>query len=153
MTTKTEIFRISRSSEKGTRKQNVEEALLREEFGLVGDAHAGSTRQVSLLPYESYLTLMDSRDNIDEIIPGAFGDNITTIGFQFVDMEVGKKINIGNDIELEITEIGKSTCHKGCDIMRTIGDCIMPREGVFAKVIKGGTIKVGDNIAWGSDGL
>lgn len=150
MTSNTQIFKISVSHKKGTQKDNVNEAELEVDFGIVGDAHAGSRRQVSMLPYESYLKFLESRDDISEIKPGDFADNITTIGFPFDEVEVGKKICIGSDIELEVTEIGKSECHTGCYIRRTVGDCIMPREGIFAKVLKGGKIKVGDKIAWGN---
>ena len=151
MTTRTEIFRISVSARKGTQKTNVTEARLKDNYGIVGDAHAGSKRQVSLLAYESYLAFLESRDDISEIKPGDFADNITTIGLSFSEVEVGKRIGIGQDIELEVTEIGKSECHYGCHIRKTVGDCIMPREGIFAKVIRGGTFQVGDRIAWKTD--
>ena len=153
MSTKTRIFRISISARKGTQKANVTEARLKDNYGIIGDAHAGSRRQVSLLPYESYAAFLESRNDISEINPGDFAENITTIGLSFVEVEIGRKIRIGNDIELEVTEIGKSECHHGCHIRKTVGDCIMPREGIFAKVIKGGTIQEGDKIAWARDVL
>jgi len=147
------IFRISISTRKGTQKTNVAEARLKDNYGIIGDAHAGSRRQVSLLPYESYAAFLASRSDISEIKPGDFAENITTIGFSFVEVKVGRRIHIGDDIELEVTEIGKSECHNGCHIRKTVGDCIMPREGIFAKVIKGGTIQEGDKIAWARDVL
>ena len=153
MSIRKRIFRISISTRKGTQKTNVAEARLKDNYGIIGDAHAGSRRQVSLLPYESYAAFLASRSDISEIKPGDFAENITTIGFSFVEVQVGRKIHIGDDIELEVTEIGKSECHNGCHIRKTVGDCIMPREGIFAKVIKGGTIQEGDKIAWARDVL
>ena len=153
MSIKTQIFRISISARKGTQKTNVTEARLKNNYGIVGDGHAGSKRQVSLLAYESYKAFLASRNDISEINPGDFAENITTIGLSFVEVKVGRKIRIGDDIELEVTEIGKSECHHGCHIRKTVGDCIMPREGIFAKVIRGGTIQVGDKIAWAGDVL
>ncbi len=153
MSTKTRIFRISVSARKGTQKTNVAEACLKDNYGIIGDAHAGSWRQVSLLPYESYAAFLASRSDISEIKPGDFAENITTIGLSFGQVKVGRKIRIGKEIELEVTEIGKSECHHGCHIRKTVGDCIMPREGIFAKVIRGGKIQEGDIIAWGGDVL
>ncbi|MFQ5608026.1 MAG: MOSC domain-containing protein [Candidatus Zixiibacteriota bacterium] len=142
------VYRISKSEKKGTKKTNAESASLKEDFGMIGDAHAGSSRQVSLLAYESYQVFLASRNDIDEIRPGDFADNITTIGLPVEDIVVGNHIFIGEDIHLEVTELGKSECHYGCPIRRSIGDCIMPREGIFAKVIKGGEFRVGDNIRY-----
>lgn len=153
MTTKTEVYRISLSKEKHTPKQNTQVAELLEDYGIMGDAHAGSKRQVSLLSYEAYMRFLESRDDISEIKPGDFADNITTIGLPFEEAKVGKKIFIGSEIELEVTEIGKSGCHTGCNIRKSIGDCIMPREGIFAKVIKGGQFFVGDDIKWGASAI
>lgn len=146
MSTTSKVFRVSVSEKKGTQKHNVESVTLKEDFGIVGDAHAGSKRQVSLLSWEAYQIFLESRNDIDEIGPGDFADNITTIGVDFDDIVVGKSIFIGDDIHLEVTELGKSECHHGCPIRRTVGDCIMPRDGIFAKVIKGGVFKVGDSI-------
>lgn len=146
MNSKTRVYRVSISEKKGTQKQNVESAVLKENFGIINDAHAGSKRQVSLLSWEAYETFLESRNDIDEIGPGDFADNITTIGLDFEDIEVGKHILIGEKIQLEVTELGKSECHYGCPIRRTVGDCIMPRDGIFARVIKGGEFKVGDAI-------
>ncbi len=153
MSIKTKIFRISVSECKGTQKTNVAEAQLKDNYGIIGDAHAGSRRQVSLLPFESYTAFLASRNDISEINPGDFAENITTIGLSFAEVKVGGRIRIGENIELEVTEIGKSECHHGCHIRKTVGDCIMPREGIFAKVIKGGTIQEGDGISWSRDAL
>lgn len=148
MRSESNVYKISISEKKGTKKTNVESAALKEDFGMIGDAHAGSKRQVSLLAYESYMDFIASRDDIDEIRPGDFADNITTIGLSIKDIVVGNHIFIGEEIHLEVTELGKSECHTGCPIRRSIGDCIMPREGIFAKVIKGGKFHVGDNIRY-----
>ncbi len=153
MSTKTRIFRISISERKGTQKTNIAEAKLKDNYGIIGDAHAGSRRQVSLLPFESYAAFLASRGDISEINPGDFAENITTIGLSFVEVKVGRRIRIGDGLELEVTEIGKSECHNGCHIRKKVGDCIMPREGIFAKVIRGGAIKEGDKIAWSRDVL
>ncbi len=146
MSTNSRVFRVSVSDKKGTQKHNVESVTLKEDFGIVGDAHAGSKRQVSLLAWEAYENFLASRNDIDEIGPGDFADNITTIGLDYDEIVVGKNIFIGDDIHLEVTELGMSECHYGCPIRRTVGDCIMPRDGIFAKVIKGGVFQVGDSI-------
>jgi MOSC domain-containing protein YiiM len=110
------------------------------EHGLKGDAHAGSGRQVSLLAQES----------IDKMIalgaavsPGDFAENITVQGLEVMSLPVGARLKVGPEAELEITQIGKA-CHKGCAIREQVGDCVMPREGVFARVLKGGVVKPGD---------
>ncbi len=144
MTSSGLIHRISVSKVRGDKKSNVDEALLADDYGIVGDVHAGSERQVSLLPLESFAKL-DS-DLID-INPGDFAENLTTIGLDFGGVTVGKRLTVGEEIALEITQIGKE-CHRGCRIFEIVGDCIMPREGVFAKVIQGGIIKIGDSIRW-----
>ena len=146
MKTECKVYRISTSEKKGTKKKNIQSAGLKDNFGMIGDAHAGSKRQVSLLAYESYQDFIASRDDIDEIRPGDFADNITTIGVPIKEIVVGNQIFIGDNIHLEVTELGKSECHTGCPIRRSIGDCIMPREGIFAKVIKGGQFDIGDAI-------
>jgi MOSC domain-containing protein YiiM len=134
---------ISISKEKGTKKVNVPGASLQENFGVVGDAHAGSWhRQVSLLAVES---IDKMRSMGVEAGPGDFAENITTEGIDLVSLSVGSKLKLGAGSELEITQFGKE-CHSRCEIFEQVGDCIMPREGVFAKVTKAGTIKVGDVI-------
>jgi MOSC domain-containing protein YiiM len=104
---------------------------------------------VSLLAYEAYERFVASRDDINELSPGDFADNITTYGLVYDDVKVGTQIHIGDSVHLEVTELGKSECHFGCPIKRSVGDCIMPREGIFAKVINGGEVQPGDNIRWG----
>lgn len=144
MTTSGTIHKISISSTKGTKKQNVASVEVRTEYGIVGDAHAGSGRQVSLLPLESFDKM---KNNTVVINPGDFAENITTIGLDFTNLKVGQCFNIGRDVRLEVSQIGKE-CHHGCYIRQAVGDCIMPREGIFARVLSGGTINVGDKILW-----
>lgn len=138
------IFKISISSDRGMKKTNINSVEIKKDYGIIGDAHAGSNRQVSLLPFESFKKVVNE---LIEIKPGDFAENITTRGFDFSSVSIGKKIKIGEAIELEITHIGKE-CHNGCYIKEVVGDCIMPREGIFAKVLKGGKIHVGDKIRW-----
>lgn len=144
MTSSGQILRISVSSDKGTKKQNVERACLVDDFGLEGDAHAGSDRQVSLLPYESFARV---QNDLIDIKPGDFAENITTVGLDYSQVRIGKSLRIGDSIRLIITQIGKE-CHRGCYIREIVGDCIMPREGVFARVGQGGTVGIGDSIRW-----
>jgi len=138
------IKAISISKEKGTKKQNVGEAVLREGQGILGDAHAGcGHRQVSLLAEES-ITKMRLKGL--KLKPGDFAENITTQGLDLISLKIGEKLNIGPDAILEISQIGK-VCHTRCEIFYQSGDCIMPREGVFAKVLKSGIIKPGDQVS------
>ncbi len=113
-------------------------------FGLVGDAHAdsGTHRQVSLLAVESIAKM---RDLGLEVKPGDFAENLTTEDIDLVSLAVGTRLSVGNQIVLEVTQIGKE-CHTRCAIYRQVGTCIMPVEGVFAKVIKGGPVSAGDSI-------
>jgi len=142
-TTKGAIKAISISKDKGVPKTNVLEAVLKTDFGIVGDAHAANWhRQVSLLSIESIDKMVAMGA---EVSPGNFAENITTEGIELPKLPVGSKLRVGKDIELEITQIGKE-CHSRCEIFKQIGDCIMPREGIFAKVTKGGGVKVGDTI-------
>jgi MOSC domain-containing protein YiiM len=130
------------SKEKGTPKTGVPEAELKTDFGIVGDAHAGNGhRQISLLAVESTERLL-AKDI--KLSPGDFAENITTEGLDLRSLKVGSKLKIGR-VELEITQLGKR-CHRHCRISDRIGDCIMPREGVFARVTGPGRIKVGDVI-------
>lgn len=142
MSTDAKIFRISISSKKGDKKSNVEEAELREDFGILGDAHAGSERQVSLLPFESFGKMRTADLDVQ---PGEFAENITTVGLTLHDFQIGERLMVGGDVELIVTHIGKK-CHHGCYIRERVGDCIMPREGIFARVARGGRIRVGDRL-------
>ena len=137
------LIAICTSEKKGTQKQQVETAVLREDHGIEGDAHAGNWhRQVSLLGLEKIKAF---RERGAEVEFGAFGENLVIEGFDFRNLPVGTRFRIGEAL-LEMTQIGKE-CHTHCAIYHMVGDCIMPREGVFAKVLKGGEIKVGDEVA------
>lgn len=130
------------SPEKGTQKQNIGEGVFIEEFGIEGDAHAGKWhRQVSLL---SLGKIEEFRARGAEVEDGAFGENLVVQGIDFRSLPVGTRFQC-NDVILEMTQIGKE-CHHGCQIFQKMGDCIMPREGVFARVIHGGRIRVGDEM-------
>jgi molybdopterin adenylyltransferase len=134
---------ISISAQKGVPKTNVPQAELRADYGLVGDAHAGSgPREVSLLAGEQ---IDRWRRTGAKVAPGDFAENITTQGLDLRLLRVGSKLKIGHAVELEITQLGKR-CHGRCAIFERLGDCIMPREGAFARVVRAGCIQVGDAI-------
>ena len=144
------IVAVCRSEEKGTKKQDVKEGLLKEDYGLVDDAHADccTHRQVSLLATDS---INKMRSLGFDVNPGDFAENLTTEGIDLVSLPVGTDISVGEEVILEITQIGKE-CHSGCAIFRQVGKCIMPKEGVFAKVIRGGFVRTGDQIGIREDG-
>ncbi|MCI5951578.1 MAG: MOSC domain-containing protein [Anaerostipes sp.] len=128
------------SEKKGTQKYPIDQVKVIEDFGLEKDAHAGKWhRQVSLLSYEK---IEEFRARGAEVEFGAFGENLVISGYDFKNVPVGTRFQCG-DVILELTQIGKE-CHHGCQIFHKMGDCIMPREGVFCKVLHGGRIKTGD---------
>jgi MOSC domain-containing protein YiiM len=136
------VIALSTSKEKGTPKSNREEVRLIENWGIEGDAHAGNWhRQVSLLA-------MESIEKIHAlglaVRPGAFAENITTRGVDLLTLRIGDRIRVG-DAELEITQIGKE-CHQRCAIFEQVGDCVMPKEGLFARVLQAGIIRAGDAV-------
>lgn len=138
------VIAVNISARKGVSKENVSQGLLSEGYGLIGDAHAGpdTHRQVSLLAMES----IDKMGNLGlEVGPGDFAENLTTKGIDVASLPLGTRIAVGGEALLEITQIGKD-CHTGCAIYRQIGKCVMPKKGVFAKVIRGGLVKSGDPI-------
>ncbi len=136
------VMAVCISEKKGTQKRNVHEALFIEDFGLENDAHAGKWhRQVSLLSYER---IQDFKKKGAPVEDGAFGENLIVSGIDFKNLPVGTRFQCG-DVVLEMTQIGKE-CHNGCEIYKIMGDCIMPREGVFAKVLCGGRIREGDEL-------
>lgn len=136
------IVGICTSEKRGTVKTEQKEVNLIENWGLEGDAHGGSWhRQVSLLSYEK---IQNFREKGADVALGAFGENLIIEGYDFRDLPVGTRFRIGDAI-LEMTQIGKN-CHSHCEIYKRMGDCIMPREGVFAEVVKGGLVKVGDEV-------
>ena len=132
------------SEKKGTVKKDIGKCRLIEDYGLEKDAHAGSGRQVSLLSYESVEAFKKRAGKEIDLKPGIFGENLLVSGINLSKLPVGSRL-ICKEIELEITQIGKQ-CHTGCEIMKLTGECIMPKEGVFAKIIRGGEISVGDKI-------
>jgi MOSC domain-containing protein YiiM len=137
------VLAVNISEEKGTKKTNVQACTLVKDFGLKGDAHGGPWhRQVSLLANESVEKMKVKGLNVGY---GDFAENITTEGINLVSLPIGTEIRIGNFIVLRVTQIGKE-CHERCAIYYQAGDCVMPREGIFAEVITEGEVKVGDEI-------
>jgi MOSC domain-containing protein YiiM len=137
------VVAVSLSEKKGTRKHQVHQADLVEEWGLKGDAHAGKWhRQVSLLSTSS---LEKARSWGSNVGFGDFAENLAVSGVDVFKLPLGTRLQVGGEALLEITQIGKK-CHVGCEISRLVGRCIMPLEGVFARVVKGGLVKAGDEI-------
>lgn len=137
------IISVNVSKDKGEKKHNIEKCLLIKDKGLKDDAHAGFMhRQVSLLAKES----IDKIKNMGlNVVPGEFAENITTEGIELPTLPIGTKLLIGEGIILRVTQIGKE-CHTRCAIFQQVGDCVMPKEGIFAEVLTEGEIKVGDTI-------
>jgi len=138
------IIPINTSKKKGVRKKPVERVLIRENYGIETDAHASEKwhRQISLLALESIEKMKAMGLKVG---PGDFAENITTQGVDLPSLPVGAKMTIGRNVEVEVSQIGK-VCHTRCAIYHQAGDCVMPKEGIFVKVLKGGTIKTGDEI-------
>lgn len=137
------IKAISTAKEKGIKKNNVSSVELKEDFGIIGDAHAGTkNRQVSLLAIESIKKMQEKGLKVG---PGDFAENITTEGFDLLGLKLGDKLKIGKEVILQVSQIGKE-CHTRCNIYYQAGDCVMPKEGIFVKVLKGGKVKAGDEI-------
>jgi MOSC domain-containing protein YiiM len=140
---KMKIVAVSISDLKGVPKKNIPEGILIEEFGLAGDAHGGPWhRQLSLLALESIQKMQDLGLKVR---PGSFAENITTEGITLPDLPIGTQLRLGTEALVEVTQIGK-VCHDHCAIYRLAGDCVMPREGIFVRIIKGGVVKPGDPI-------
>lgn len=138
------ITAVSISDRKGEKKHNVSEALLRPNHGLDQDAHAGDWhRQVSLLDMQSIARIREKGLDVE---PGNFAENITTDGIRLWELPIGTRLQLGEAVIVEVTQIGKE-CHNRCAIFHQVGDCVMPREGIFAKVLIEGTIRPGDSIA------
>lgn len=136
------VIAVCISEKRGTQKKNIKEATFIENFGIENDAHGGNWhRQVSLLSYEK---IEEFNKKGASVIDGAFGENIVVEGIKFTSLPVGTILKC-NDVVLEMTQIGKE-CHSHCEIYKKMGECIMPTNGVFAKVIKGGKIKCGDEM-------
>ncbi len=138
------VVSINISTKKGMRKTPVQEVLIAENMGIEGDAHASSEwhRQVSLLAIESIQKMQDKGLDVKS---GDFAENITTEGIDLVSLPVGTNLRIGRDVAAEVSQIGKE-CHKRCAIYYQAGDCVMPKEGIFIKILKGGTVRQGDAI-------
>lgn len=137
------VTSVNISDKKGVIKTPISEGVFREEHGLVGDGHAGKWhRQVSLLAQESIDKMI--KLGVPDLIPGKFAENLTTEGIMLHELPVGTRLKIGDTIQ-EVTQIGKE-CHAGCEIKNKVGKCIMPTEGIFTKILKGGSITAGDEI-------
>lgn len=136
------VIAVCVSEQKGTQKKNVGSARFLADWGIEHDAHAGKWhRQVSLLSHDR---VEEFRARGADVAPGAFGENLLVEGFDFKTLPIGTRF-LCNGVELELTQIGKQ-CHAHCEIYRQVGDCIMPREGVFTRVLKGGVISVDDDL-------
>ncbi len=139
------VVSVNVSGKKGIRKRPVEEVVLMREYGIEGDAHASSDwhRQVSLLALES---INKMREKGLDVSPGDFAENITTEGIDLVSLPVGTVMHIGDEVTGEVSQIGKE-CHTRCAIYYQAGDCVMPKEGIFIRVTRGGKVRKGDNIS------
>jgi len=139
------VVSVNISDKKGMRKKPAEEAVLKAEYGIEGDAHASSEwhRQVSLLALES---INKMREKGLDVSPGDFAENITTEGIDLVSLPVGTKMQIGDEVVGEVSQIGKE-CHTRCAIYYQAGDCVMPKEGIFIRVLRGGKVRAGDSVS------
>lgn len=136
------VIAVCVSEKKGTQKKNMGSVRLLEEWGIEGDAHGGKWhRQVSLLSHDRVEEFRARGAVVDD---GAFGENLVVEGFDFKTLPIGTKFKC-NDVILELTQVGKE-CHSHCEIYKVMGDCIMPREGVFTRVLHGGVISTGDEL-------
>jgi MOSC domain-containing protein YiiM len=137
------VLSVNISQAKGEKKHNISCGLLMVDHGLKDDAHVGSwIRQVSLLARESIEKI---RAKGLDVQYGDFAENLTTEGIDLPSLPVGTRLKVGSECILEVTQIGK-VCHERCNIFYAVGDCVMPREGIFAKVLIGGQVRVGDQI-------
>ncbi len=141
------IVAVCTSENKGTKKIDIREGVLKADHGLVGDSHAsdGNHRQLSLL---SMTSVEKMRGLGVEVGPGDFAENLTVEGEELVlyKLPIGKRLKVGKDIILEVTQIGK-TCHDRCAIFKQVGTCVMPLEGIFTRIITGGKVKAGDEVS------
>jgi len=137
------IIAVCTSQKKGMKKKNVGEAILKVGFGLEGDAHGGDWhRMVSLLGVESIKKMIDKGVNVG---PGDFAENLTTEGLKLFTLPIGTKLKIGQTSIGEVTQIGKE-CHMKCAIFKQLGECVMPKEGIFIRLLEGGVVRSGDSI-------
>lgn len=142
------IVAVSISTARGEKKRPIPVGKLEPDHGLAGDGHAGSQRQVSLLAEES---IAEIRRLGLEVSPGEFAENLTTEGLILHLLPIGARLRVGAKAVLEITQIGKE-CHTGCRIFEQVGTCVMPTQGVFARVVRGGEVRAGDSIEVIGDG-
>ena len=134
------VIAVCISEKRGTEKKNVQKVNVVEGYGIENDAHGGNWhRQISLLQYER---IQEFNEKGAQVEYGAFGENIIVEGIDFLELPIGTRFKC-NDVVLELTQKGKQ-CHTQCNIFYRVGECIMPKQGVFTKVIHGGTIEVGD---------
>jgi len=139
------IISVNLSEKRGVSKQPRKEVYLKEGYGVLGDAHAGGWhRQVSLLGWESVRRFTLRKKISRKFQPGDFAENIT-VDVDLSSLKVGDYIKLGENVMIRVTQIGKR-CHEDCSIYRQVGECLMPREGIFAEVIKGGMVHIGDKI-------
>lgn len=137
------IIAVCTSQKKGMRKKNVGEGILKVGFGLEGDAHGGDWhRMVSLLGVESIKKMTDK--GVD-VVPGDFAENLTTEGLELFTLPIGTKLKIGETSIGEVTQIGKE-CHTKCAIFKQLGECVMPKEGIFIRLLESGVVRSGDSI-------
>ncbi len=138
------IVSINISDKKGIKKRPVKEAFINEDYGIQGDAHASSEwhRQVSLLAIESIKKMQEAGLDVK---PGDFAENITTEGIDLLLLPIGTRMRLGKEVIAEVSQIGKE-CHTRCAIYYQAGDCVMPKEGIFVRILKGGKIAVGEPI-------
>jgi MOSC domain-containing protein YiiM len=138
------VVSLNISDKKGVRKKPVDSVVIKENYGIESDAHASEKwhRQISLLALESIEKMQAMGLKVG---PGDFAENITTQGIDLPVLPIGTRMTIGDEVEVEVSQIGK-VCHTRCAIYHQAGDCVMPKEGIFVKVLEGGTIKKGDEI-------
>jgi len=137
------IIAVCTSAKKGMRKKNVGEGILKVGFGLEGDAHGGDWhRMISLLGVES---IQKMKDKGADVGPGDFAENLTTEGLELFTLPIGTKLKIGETSIGEVTQIGKQ-CHTKCEIFKQVGECVMPKEGIFIRLLEGGVVRSGDSI-------
>lgn len=137
------VVAVCFSEKKGGRKKDVGQGMLLEGYGLEGDGHGGDWhRQISLLAKESIAKMLAKGLDVG---PGDFAENLTTEGIDLPSLPIGTQVRVGDSALLEITQIGK-VCHERCEIYYQAGDCVMPREGIFAKVLQSGPVSRGDRI-------
>jgi MOSC domain-containing protein YiiM len=138
------VIAVCTSRKKGIKKRDVTEAVLKENYGIIGDAHAGASgyRQVSLLAKSSVDKMRQMGADVGS---GDFAENLTVEGIELFTLPIGTLISVGPDVTLEVTQIGKE-CHDRCAIFKMLGTCVMPLEGIFTRVIKGGRVRAGDNL-------